>query len=284
MNILTIDLEDWFHIIDVPSVASVQGWEKLESRIERNAERILETLATKNIRATWFCLGWVGQKYPALVRKIAGHHEIGAHSMHHELLYVQGKEKAEADIRQNISILENIIGRKVTSYRAPSFSFNSRTKWLVEVLAASGITHDCSVFPANRKLGGYREFGTSVPCRISASGVTIKEFPMSAGSVLGKEIVFSGGGYFRLLPYELINKMMNERDYNMTYFHPRDFDCGQPYVPGITMKRKFMSYVGLKKSFDKFNRLLNDHKFVSVGQADSLIDWEKVPVVNLEKL
>jgi hypothetical protein len=110
----------------------------------------------------------------------------------------------------------------------------------------------------------------------------MNELPMNPARLAGKKIIFSGGGYFRLLPYKVIDTLMSRAGYSMTYFHPRDFDADQPVLPGMTMKRKFMSYVGLKKSFLKFNRLLNDHKFVSVGNAG--IEWEKTPVVALDEL
>jgi hypothetical protein len=158
------------------------------------------------------------------------------------------------------------------------------SKWLPDVLFREGIKYDCSVFPASRNHGGFEKFPATGPCRISTNGSEIREFPMSVVSVAGKKLVFSGGGYFRLLPYQVINSLMNRSKYTMTYFHPRDFDAGQPVLPGIGMKRKFMSYVGLKNSFSKFNRLLNDHKFVTVEQAGSLVQWERTPLIQIDEL
>jgi polysaccharide deacetylase family protein (PEP-CTERM system associated) len=284
MNILTLDLEDWFHLIDIPAAATVNSWDSFESRVEANTDRILQLLDEKKISATWFCLGWIAKKYPALVKKISRDHELGIHSMYHELLFRTDRQKTSADITDNIKLVEDITGRKVLSYRAPGFSFDHRSKWLVKVLNEAGIVYDCSVFPAKRNHGGFKKFPQSGPCIIEYKGGTIKELPMTTGRFLGKKIVFSGGGYFRFLPYSTIHNMMLNSEYNMTYFHPRDFDSGQPVLPGMSMRRKFMSYTGLKNSFSKFNRLLNDHKFVSVGEGGTKVNWLQTPLVKLGDL
>ncbi len=284
MNIITIDLEDWFHIIDIPSAADNSNWDNFECRVERNTDRILQVLDERKIKATWFCLGWIAKKYPDLIKRISVDHEVGTHSMYHELLFRQDPKTASADIRENIQIVENLTGKKVTAYRAPGFSFLSSSKWLTDILIEEGVQYDCSVFPASRNHGGFSKFPSSGPCRIGSNGSEIKEFPMSIVTIAGKKLVFSGGGYFRLLPYPVISSLMNRSDYNMTYFHPRDFDPGQPELPGISAKRKFMSYVGLKKSFPKFIRLLNDHKFVSVEQAGALINWDQTPLIQIDEL
>jgi hypothetical protein len=173
-------------------------------------------------------------------------------------------------------------GKKVMAYRAPGFSFTHNTKWLVEILAEAGIEYDCSVFPVRRKHGGFKSFPSAGPCRVVYKGSTIKEFPMSTANVMGKRLVFSGGGYFRLFPYGMISAMMRNSDYVMTYFHPRDFDPEQPILENMPIKRKLMSYTGLKKSFYKLNRLLNDYNFISLNEAAVKIDWSNMPLVNLE--
>ena len=282
MNILTIDLEDWFHILDHPEVSSPSTWDQMESRIEKNTNRILELLETKNLQATWFCLGWVVKKYPSLIKKIAEKHELACHSVDHKLLYLQNSEVVKEDIRQNMQTLEDLTGKKVVAYRAPGFSFTRETKWIVNVLAELGFLYDCSVFPAIRNHGGYRGFPTSGPCRINYGGNEIKEFPMNTKLFAGRHFVFSGGGYFRLLPIELILELMKNSNYVMTYFHPRDFDADQPVLKSLPLIRKFMSYVGLKKSYSKLNRLLNEHKFIPVGEAALNIDWNETPLINLD--
>jgi polysaccharide deacetylase family protein (PEP-CTERM system associated) len=283
MNILTFDLEDWFHILDHPQTSSPGSWQAMESRIEKNTDRILLLLDEKKIRATWFCLGWVAEKFPALVKKISLNHEIGCHSMDHRLLFNMTQEEVAADIRDNIHMLEDIAGKKIISYRAPGFSLTRDVKWAVPILAEAGIKFDASIFPTSRNHGGFSNFPVSTPCRVQYHGVVVKEFPMNIFSILGNEIVFSGGGYFRMMPYMAISSMMNKSSYVMTYFHPRDFDPAQPVLKTLSAKRKFMSYTGLKNSFTKLKRLVNDYKFIAMENAANQIDWNETPVINLEK-
>ena len=156
MRILTIDLEDWFHILDNDETASPVGWERFESRVERNTEWILEKLSDKKQLATFFCLGWIAQKHPLLIKKIAEEgHEIACHSMHHQLVYSQSGVDFLNDLKQSIDILENITGKKVKSYRAPGFSISLKTDWVFDALLEAGIENDCSVFPSSRNHGGY---------------------------------------------------------------------------------------------------------------------------------
>ncbi len=283
MKILTFDLEDWFHILDNPQTANPSNWNSFESRVEGNTERLLSLLDEKNITSTWFCLGWIAKKYPKLIKRISENHEIACHSMNHQLLFNMSPAEAGDDIRGNIHLLEEITGKKVNAYRAPGFSFTRDVKWLIQVLAEAGIKYDCSVFPMHRNHGGYPGLPAAGPCRISYHGVVIKEFPMNRQTLLGFPIVFSGGGYFRLLPYPVISLLMKKSEYVMTYFHPRDFDPTQPVLESLPMKRKFMSYTGLKNSFSMLNRLLNDYKFIALEQAAGEIDWNETPVINLEK-
>ena len=284
MNILTFDLEDWFHILDHQKIASPSGWDGMESRVERNTDRILQILEEKKIRSTWFCLGWIAKKYPSLIKKISENHDIACHSMEHKLIFRQSKEEFSMDVLENVALLENITGKKVNAYRAPGFSFTEETQWLPDVLAEAGIIYDCSIFPAKRNHGGYKNFPSAKPCRISSGGQVIREFPMTTFNMLGKKIVFSGGGYFRILPYYFIKSFMKRSEYVMTYFHPRDFDSNQPVIKTLPIRRKFMSYVGLKKSFSKFNRFLNDHTFMTLEEAGNRIDWNSTHLINLDKI
>ena len=282
MNILTFDLEDWFHILDHPQTSSYESWEKLEKRIEVNTDRILCLLEKKNLRATWFCLGWVAKKYPELIKKISLNHEIACHSVNHQLIYNMSPDDVRNDIHDNIHFLEDVCGKKISAYRAPGFSFTKNTKWLVKILCEAGIKYDCSIFPMRRNHGGFENFPLDQPCRIFYGGYELMEFPMNKCSVGGYEFIFSGGGYFRLLPYNFISRMMDKSKYVMTYFHPRDFDPGQPVLHGLSLKRKFMSYVGLKNSLFKLNRLLNDYKFITLEEAANVINWKETMVINLE--
>jgi polysaccharide deacetylase family protein (PEP-CTERM system associated) len=277
MNILTFDLEDWFHILDHKETATADQWMSFESRIETNTGRILLLLEQKNLTATFFCLGWIAEKYPQLIREISLKHEIASHSMEHKLLYQQSRKDFVSDLGRSVKLLEDISGKKVSAYRAPGFSLTKKQQYVFEELNKLDIRIDCSVFPATRNHGGIADFPYHEPCRITGKNFDIVEFPMNTIKILGKNIVFSGGGYFRLLPYSFLRKQMSKSDYVMTYFHPRDFDPGQPMVPGLPLKRKFMSYTGLSGSFVKLEKLLSEFKFVSVGQAYG--DLSKLPVV-----
>jgi len=274
MNILTFDIEEWFHIIDVPSAKDENQWDKFEVRIHKNVDRILDLLKKKNQKATFFCLGWVGKKHPEIIKKIDKNgHEIASHSNLHKPVYRMNKKEFKKDTEISIKLLEDITGKKIRIYRAPSFSFKEENKWAFEILIELGITIDASVFPAKRSHGGFENFGEANPCRIDINGHRIKEFPINVISILGKNIIFSGGGYFRLLPYPLIKIFMQKSNYVMTYFHPRDFDPNQPILDGCSRIRKFKSYYGLDKSFQKLEKLLNDFEFIDINQADKNINW-----------
>jgi peptidoglycan-N-acetylglucosamine deacetylase len=284
MNILTFDLEDWFHILDHESTALPSQWTGFENRLEKNTEKILALLDEKEQHATWFCLGWVAAKYPSLIRKIAEKHHIACHSQNHELLFRNSKEHAKNDIESSVKMLEDIIGKKVDTYRAPGFSVTEQTPWIFELLISLGIRTDCSVFPVSRNHGGFSSFPISSPCRVSTVLGNIYELPVSTGTFFGQKIVFSGGGYFRLFPYNTIKSMIKKSDYMMTYFHPRDFDPGQPVLKSLTLKRRFMSYTGLKSSFGKLNHLLDDFKFINVNDAIHTISWDKTPLIDVNSL
>ena len=280
MRILTIDLEDWFHILDHDATAQPDQWEKFESRVERNTERILEMLVLANRKATFFCLGWIAARHPKLIRKIAdAGHEIACHSMNHTLVYKMNPVQFKTDLTESLSVLSGITGKKILTYRAPGFSVTENTKWVFEILAETGIENDCSVFPAYRNHGGYPQFPSQRPCLIGVNGAVITEFPMSTGKILGKTIVYSGGGYFRLLPWSFIRSQLLRSEYVMTYFHPRDFDPHQPVLSSLPLKRRWMSYTGLKGAEDKFRKLLSQFAFMTV--KDAALSSQKFPEIHI---
>jgi polysaccharide deacetylase family protein (PEP-CTERM system associated) len=282
MKILTIDLEDWFHILAHEETSGPVHWEKFESRIERNTGWLLEQLSFYNQPATFFCLGWIARKYPRLIKKISeAGYEIACHSMNHQLVYNQSPEEFRKDLLESMDVLQQQTGKKILSYRAPGFSVSEKTKWVFEILAETGVENDCSIFPAERNHGGYKNFPIVNPCLLAVNGMQLREFPMSLATVAGKKIIYSGGGYFRMLPYPFIKSFIGKSDYVMTYFHPRDFDAAQPVIESLPLKRKFMSYVGLKSSQRKFQKLMDEFEFISVEKAALKIDWNKVQKVQL---
>ena len=282
MKILTFDIEEWFHILDNTSTKSEADWAKYPSRIDENMERIIKLLADNQQSATFFCLGWVARKYPHIIKKIADKgFEIATHSDLHQLAYEQDYRAFKADLQTSIQAIEDIIGKKVRAYRAPGFSIKNENKWVFETLIECGIEVDCSVFPAQRSHGGFAEFGHAEPCWIEINGLKIKEFPINLYKGLGVPTIFSGGGYFRLLPYFVLNNLTKNTDYMMTYFHPRDFDSEQPVIEELSYLRKFKSYYGLKNCMPKLEKLIQNHKFIDLQTAESKIDWEYAKVVKI---
>ena len=281
-RILTFDIEEWFHILDNESTKTEAHWSKFDSRIHANMDRILNLLADKKQSATFFCLGWIVKKYPDVIRKIdeAGY-EIASHSSMHQLVYEQTPKDFEADLVASIKAIEDAIGKKVTTYRAPGFSIMESNKWAFEILIKHGIKIDSSVFPAKRGHGGFESFGEASPCLIDINGVQIKEFPINIYNFMSYPVIFSGGGYFRLLPYPIIKRLTKKSPYMMTYFHPRDFDGGQPMIKDLPITRKFKSYYGLNSALSKLERLLSDFKFEDIRTIDKSIDWTKSKVIKI---
>lgn len=276
MNILTFDIEEWFHILDNDSTKTEAEWSGYEKRLDQNMERLFELLERKNQKATFFCLGWVAREYPHIIRCIHEKgYEIATHSDKHQLAYEQSRGEFTEDLKRSIESIEQITGEKVRAYRAPGFSLKEENKWVFEVLAENGIEIDCSVFPSARSHGGFASFGHAEPAIVEMNGIQLKEFPINLYEVAGRNMIFSGGGYFRLLPYWMIKLMMKRSDYVMTYFHPRDFDPDQPMIEELSAIRKFKSYYGLGSAFDKLEKLISDFEFIDLNEAVGRVEWDK---------
>lgn len=283
MNILTFDIEDWYNC---DFISGDFDWDKYEVRIYQGVERILEELEKRNLKGTFFCLGWLAEKHPDVIKSIHknGHH-IGCHSYQHELSFRFDEKGFIEDTLKAKELIEDVIGEKVNAFRAPGFSITKNNTWALKALADMGFEFDCSMFPAPHDYGGMPSYGEGVPKRIDVgNGKMIKEFPINIKQVLGKNIVFSGGGFFRLFPYWLINHWGKKSKYMMTYFHPRDFDAGQPVIESLPAMRRFKSYVGIKGAFAKFQHLLNDYQFYNVEEADKVINWDNAPIIDIKSL
>ena len=251
LNILTIDLEDYFMVSAFEGVVKREDWENYESRIERNTYRLLDLLnhsSCNPIRATFFCIGWVAERHPQLIREIHRHgHEIACHSYDHRIIYKMTIDEFREDIRKSRKILEDIIGEEVIGYRAPSYSITNQSRWAFEILVEEGFRYDSSIFPIHHDLYGMPnaprfpflislngnnnvEFST-LNCefnRVSLhrgstaaplegippnSGLRsqhdLLEFPISTVKLFGQNVPLSGGGYFRLLPYSIVKRGLN---------------------------------------------------------------------------
>lgn len=279
INILTFDIEEWYHF-DIFSTED--KWLDYPPRIDEYLPRVLDKLDEYQTKATFFCLGWIARTYPDVLKKIQERgHELACHSDKHFFVREMTPESFNEDLKNALDSIENATGQKVTSFRAPAFTISEDATWAFEVLAKNGIESDCSIFPTTRSFGGFPSFGDAAPTLIKYKGYNIKEFPINTGKVFGKEFVFGGGGYFRLFPYSLIKKLMNESDYNMTYLHMRDFDNGQPRFKYLSGMRYFKSYYGIKGAYPKFEKMLQEFKWINLEQAIRKIDFSKVRHIEL---
>jgi polysaccharide deacetylase family protein (PEP-CTERM system associated) len=282
MNILTFDIEEWFHILDNDSTKTRNEWVHYESRIHANIERIFNLLDTVKVRATFFCLGWIAENYPDIIKAVVDRgYEVGTHTTMHQLIYEQNPQAFALDLDRSVKTLEDISGQKVRCFRAPGFSIREDNRWVFDILVSQGIEIDSSIFPAPRAHGGFPSYKAIAPALIQYDGIRLKEFPITYTSIMGRPVMYSGGGYFRFFPYYCIKHWVRQTSYLMTYFHPRDFDATQPRIPGLPLSRIFKSYVGLGSAFHKFQRLLSDFDFIDIATADTLIDWETARTITI---
>ncbi len=282
MNVLTFDIEEWFHLLDNESTRTEAQWKNYEVRIYENMERIFRVLEQTNTKATFFVIGWIAKTYPDIVKRIAEKYEVGSHTMNHQLVWQQSPAEFREDVSASIKLLEDITGKPVNAFRAPGFSIRESEGWAFEILSELGITTDCSVFPAHHAHGGMPSYTKAVPSLIEYKGLHMKEFPVSIKEVAGKHLIFSGGGYFRLFPYQLVKHWaLQHPEYLLSYIHPRDLDAGQPMVKELNAVRRFKSYYGLAGAENKLKRFLTDFDFVDVQTADKLVDWKSAPIVKI---
>lgn len=282
MNILTFDVEEWFHLLGHSKTCSEEQWSRYEVRIHKNIDRLFRILEDTNTRATFFIIGWIAKTYPEIVKKIADRYEIGSHTMNHQLVWSQNQNEFRKDVESSIKMLQDITGKPIRYFRAPGFSIRETESWAFETIHDLGIEVDCSIFPAHHAHGGFPSYGKSEPTIIEVNGKRLKEFPISCREIGGKHIIYQGGGYFRLFPYQFIKYFAHEdKDYLLSYIHPRDLDPGQPIVPGLSMKRRFRSYVGLKGAENKLRRFLSDFNFTDIATAEAEVDWSNTRILKL---
>ena len=290
MNILTFDLEEWF--LEKNYFGNRQ--EKYQA-FDLYLNQILDKLEREQKKATFFCLGGMAREFPEVVRRIADKgHEIGCHSDQHVWITKLTEEEFRTDTIRAIDTLEQCVGKKVLSYRAPAFSIGHSNKWAFEILAECGIERDASIFPAVRDYGGFPEFGQKVPSIVKYNGVEIKEFPICTTNIMGTEIAYSGGGYFRFFPLWFVANKMRQADYTMTYFHINDLVPEQMMEKEIfeqyfkekatlfnRYKRLIKSNLGNKRAFNKMMKLIDKFEFQDLATSDRTIMWNHVPITKL---
>ena len=277
-NCFTIDVEDWFNILDVDSAPDISQWSSLESRFHKPMDDILQLLDETNVKATFFWLGWFAERNPELVsRCLDAGHEIASHGYGHVLAYKVGRSIFSEDVRKSKLILEDITGVEVKGYRAAGFGTLDDTTWTFDEIKAAGFLYDSSVFPASRGHGGMSNSNLA-PHLISTTSGELLEFPQSMIEILGKRFSVFGGGYLRLAPLPVIKrgiKALHEHERPLiTYIHPRELDPEHPRLP-IPLVRRFKSYVNLQSTYKKVEWICRNYDFQTMAElADTYLHGE----------
>ena len=272
-NVLTIDVEDWFQVETLSESIGSNEWEGFKSRLLPNLLKILNLLEEKKIKATFFVLGWIAERFPDLVLMIKQQgHEIGSHGYAHQLVYKQDEKSFEEDVKKSKDILENIIEEKILGYRAPSFSIIPSCFWAYNILAKLGIKYDSSIFPVRHLTYGIPD-APRFPFTINLDGGNkIMEFPLSTVRIFGQNFPVGGGGYLRLFPYAYtrwsIKNLNRQNKRAIVYFHPWEIDPHQPKQK-VKISSRIRHYSNLSVMQDRVERLLNDFDFGSIKQI-----WE----------
>ncbi len=271
LHAMTVDVEDWFHVLEAKEAPQPAQWAQQESRVAANTLRLLDLFDRFGVRATFFCLGWVAEAVPDLVAEIARRgHEIGSHGHLHQLIGDLGRDGFARDLDQSLQALAKAGAGSVKLFRAPGFSLGKAQAWALPVLASRGITVDASMFLARRAHGGYpihrkRPFDVVLP-----DGRTLVEAPTVPLYLGDRAIPFAGGGYLRLLPWPALRAAWEAHQWTgdpvIAYVHPREIDPGQPRMP-LNAKRRFKYYVGLASTLPKLERLFGRYRFGSIGQV-----------------
>lgn len=284
--IFSIDVEDWFHILDLPSTPKIGEWDSLPSRVESNFTKILTILEEAKAKATCFFIGWIAEKYPDLVREAARQgHEIASHGYEHGLAYEMTSQEFFEDAVRSKAVIEEICGQPVWGYRASGFSVTKDTPWFFDRLIEAGYRYDSSVFPASRGHGGLQN-GRYAPYRVASTDFV--EFPASVACIVGKPICFFGGGYLRLFPYSLVRTMtrrvLRQGRPPIFYVHPREIDLDSPRL-AMGLKRHFKSYVNISTTEPKIRRALSDFEMVTFREylvrTMNMLATETDPLPNL---
>lgn len=257
--IFSVDVEDWFHILDLPTTPKLDEWAKLPSHVEKNFLRLLDLFSEVNVRVTCFFLGWVAEQFPWLVREAVNRgHEIASHGYAHRLVYSFQPREFRDDALRARKILEDVIGFPILGYRSAGFSVTERSPWFFDELLAAGYRYDSSVFPANRSHGGLAS-AERAPYRLALANGTLVEVPISISELAGKSLCFFGGGYLRLFPYPLIKRMtkrvLGEGRPVVFYIHPREIEPKHPRLP-MGAVRRFKSYINLHTTEPKIRQIL----------------------------
>jgi polysaccharide deacetylase family protein (PEP-CTERM system associated) len=307
LNILSIDLEDYYMVTALSRVVKREDWHLYESRVGLTTQRLLEILegnhgpsnngssggndgGARPVRATFFCLGWIAERNPQLIKLIrAQGHEIASHGYDHRLITSMTREEFREDIRKSKAILEDLTGERVLGYRAPSYSVTKKTLWALEILAEEGFLYDSSIFPVHHDRYGIPD-APRLPCVVSICGnrgvtfgpmtwsclnqpatadtLRLLEFPMATLNLAGQNLPVAGGGYFRLFPAWFTQWALNRIEHGaeapfVFYLHPWEIDPDQPRIQGLSYRSRFRHYFNLARTESRFKELLRVKGFCS---------------------
>ena len=284
-HIFTVDVEDYFQVNAFESTIHRSGWDSYTTRVERNVDIILDLLDRKRTLGTFFTLGWIADRRPQVVRRIAAAgHEIASHGWWHRRVTHMNPEEFREDLRSSRSLLEDVGGQRVFGFRAPSFSILPGMEWAFDLMLEEGYCYDSSLFPIRRPDYGYPG-ANPAPHYVQCSRGLLLELPPATITLAGLRLPAAGGGYFRQFPYTLFHKafarLTREGISGVFYIHPWEFDPGQPRLP-VGIVSRLRHYTGLERTLPRLERLLSDFKFTSVvkrfgvdAEAPAAFEWSK---------
>ncbi len=270
-NAMTIDVEDYFQVSAFEGSIDRRDWDNLPCRIERNMDVILSMLDEADVKATFFTLGWIADRYPGVVRNIISNgHELASHGYGHQRASDLDREQFRQDVDRAKKILEDQSGQTVGGYRAPSFSISDRNRWAIDVLEETGHRYSSSIFPVKHDHYGMPDAPRHPWQPNGKDGLW--ELPPTTVPMMGRNLPAAGGGWFRLMPYGLSRWLINqvntkEQSPCMFYFHPWEIDPDQPRQRGARLKSRFRHYVNLKHMQGKLQHLLNDFEWDRVDRV-----------------
>jgi polysaccharide deacetylase family protein (PEP-CTERM system associated) len=268
--LLTFDIEDWFQVENLRPLFPPERWESMPRRVADATRRVLGLLADRGIHSTFFVLGWVAEREPVLVRRIIDDgHEVASHGYDHTRATMLDQAAFKADVTRTKKTLEDLTGRAVRGYRAPSYSIGARNLWALDVLRDAGYVYSSSIYPIRHDLYGMPE-APRFAFRLHADAIL--ELPVTTVEIAGRKLPAGGGGYFRLMPYPVYAwalRRVNDRDRQpgIFYFHPWEVDPDQPRIDGASLRSRFRHYVNLDTMEARLRRLLRDFRW---GRMDEV--------------
>jgi polysaccharide deacetylase family protein (PEP-CTERM system associated) len=263
---LTVDLEEFFQVHALSDVVAVDAWDTFAPAADVNTKRILDLLDESSVKATFFCLGWIAERNPDLIRAVhARGHEIACHGHLHQIITGQTKQAFREDVTKAKAVLEDCTGAAVAGYRAPTYSITTRTLWALDILEELGFRYDSSIFPIYHDNYGIPD-APRHPHKLP--GRNLVEFPISTLQIGSVNLPISGGGYFRLLPYPVTRAALRHLEKNgepfIFYIHPWEINRDTPRLEGMKPLSRFRTYVGIGRTFDRLRALVSDFSFTTV--------------------